>query len=86
MDPLTGFGGAAEAAMFCTPRSVFAANVVLFFLAHFVFFGLPVCDVGPRRVPVQRCLTLKNFSPHLQPSENGTFPPFPSESHILASL
>lgn len=86
VDPLTGFGGAAETAMFCTERSVFAANVVLFFWPTLFFFGLPVWDVGPRRVPVQRCLILKNFSPHLQPSENGTFPPFPSESHILASL
>lgn len=64
----------------------FCCQCFLVFLAHFVFFGLPVWDVGPRRVPVQRCLILKNFSPHLQPSENGTFPPFPNESHILASL
>lgn len=59
MDPLMGFGGAAEAVMFRIAIFVFPAIVVLFFCFVFFFgplcfFFLPVWDVGPHRVPVQR--------------------------------
>lgn len=80
-DPLTGFGGAAEAAMFRSACSAFAANVVLFFCPTLFFRS--AC-LGCRRSQSPGATLPHPEKLHLQPRENGRFPPFPSESHILA--